>query len=150
MKKCLIFTALLSLLTCCIEKRRTPCDCCENVYLNIDDALKCIDKNPRKTSNDDRLFLIAITDSKNQSWNLIKDRDIISNAKRNYLLIVANKSEISSHEKATQEIQDLIKKYDEEESYFIVANQAMYPFADWGENESKNEIISALQIGSGP
>lgn len=150
MKKQLLFIILVTFLYGCNEKSMAPCDCCENTYTNIDDAIKCIDDNPRKTSYDERLFLIAFTNSKNQGWGIIKDPDIITVAKRNYLLVVANENEINSNNKTTPELRDLIKKYKGQESFFIVANQALYPFRDWNENESKKQIISELKLGNSP
>lgn len=130
MKKQLSFIILVTFLYGCNEKSIPPCDCCENTYVNIDDAFKCIDDNPQKTSYDDRLFLIAFTNSKSKGWGIIEDPEILTVAKRNYLLVVANKNEINSHNKTTSELKGLIEKYKGQESFFIVANQALYPFRD--------------------
>lgn len=150
MRKQLSFIILVTFLYGCNEKSIAPCDCCKNAYVNIDDAFKCIHENPRKISYDDRLFLIAFTNLKDKGWRIIEDPEIIAVAKRSYLLIVVNKNEINSYDKATPELKELIKKYEGQESFFIVANQALYPFRDWGENESKKRIISELQLGNGP
>ncbi len=150
MKKQQLFIIMVSFIYGCNEKSMAPCDCCENAYVNIDDAFRCIEDNPRKTSYDERLFLIAFTNSKNLGWGIIKDPDILSVAKRNYLLVIANKNEIKSNNITTPELKDLIEKYKGQESFFIVANQALYPFRDWNENESKERIISELKLGNGP
>ena len=150
MEKLLTLFLLIIFLIGCNNRTLPPCSCCENAYVNLDDAFKCIDDNPPKTSYDDRLFLIAFTNLKNKGWGIIEDPEIIAVAKRNYLLIVANKNEINSYDKATPELKGLIKKYKGQELFFIVANQALYPFRDWGGNESKKRIISELQVGNGP
>jgi hypothetical protein len=34
--------------------------------------------------------------------------------------------------------------------FFVIANQALYPFANWTENEKKDVIIERLRVGIGP
>ncbi len=150
MRKQLLLITLAVFLYGCNEKSIAPCDCCETSYLKIDDALSCIESNPRETSFDDRLILIAFNNLTNKGWDVIEDLEIITVAKRNYLLVLANKDEINSYAKVTPELRDLIKKYDGQESFFIVVNQALYPFRDWDANVPKNRIISELQLGNGP
>lgn len=150
MNKSILITVIVAFLYGCNQKSIDPCDCCVNTYVNINDAFKCIEENPRKTSYDDRLFLIVFTDSKKKGWEIIEDTDILSVAKRNYLLVAGNKNEINSYNETTPELKDLIKKYEGQETFFIVVNQALYPFRDWDENESKKRIISELRLGNGP
>ncbi len=134
----------------CNEKSLTPCDCCQTAYTKMDDALKCIDENPRKTSYDNRLLLLAFSSLKNKSWDIIEDLETISIAKRNYLLVVTNTEVVSNYAKTTPELNKLITKYEGQEIFFVVVNQALYPIRDWGENESKEHIINELQLGDGP
>ena len=149
MRKLLSLIILVIFLYGCIKKSIPPCNCCETAYAQIDDALGCIAKNPQKTSNDNRLLLLAVTNSNEKSWNLIGDPEVVTFAKRNYLLVVLDVDGFNGYDDVTPELKNLIKKYEEEELFYIVVNQALYPFRDWDGKESKERIIRELLVGDG-
>lgn len=128
------------------------CNCCEITFESIDGALKCIKENPKESTYDNRLLLLAFSnDSNKNDWNIISDQDIISIAKRNYLLITLaeTKSEFIN-KNGTPELLDIIQKHQNENLFFVIVNQALYPFADWNDKEQKENIIDRLGIGNGP
>jgi hypothetical protein len=83
----------------------------------------------------------------NQSlgWNIIHDLEIVKVAKRNYLLVTLD----VNHFQGPPELNKLIRKH-KNESFFVIANPALYPFADWAVDENKDFIISRLSNGNGP
>jgi hypothetical protein len=112
--------------------------------------------NPAKQSpTDERLFLIAFVHKDNAAyqksgWNILKDQDIIDVAKQKYLLIVLNVTEImNSKVKRPPELYEMISKHNED-IFFVITNQVLYPFADWTDRENKNTIIDRLLVGNGP
>jgi hypothetical protein len=152
------FLLLFSLTSCSIAQsdKRTICNCCDLSYTSIDSALSCSSRTPdNATTADNRLFLFAFVNKdlkKNQDagWNIIKDQDIINIAKRNYLLIILDRKDIvfrKGHE--GNELLKTIESYDDT-LFFVITNQALYPFADWTEKERKDIIINRLRVGAGP
>ncbi|MBV1924357.1 MAG: hypothetical protein KUG68_10065, partial [Flavobacteriaceae bacterium] len=90
-------------------------------------------------------------DSNKNDWNIINDDEIISIGKRNYLLITLAKKESEFLNKnGTSELLDIIKTHQNEDLFFVVVNQALYPFANWNDKERKEVIIDKLEIGNGP
>lgn len=151
MRKFLFVIFLISLIVACNNKPNPVCNCCEITYKYIEDALKCIDDNPRETSYDNRLLLLAFTDSNTAGWNLIKDSEIIAVAKRDYLLVTLNKTESAFlYKEGPSELINVMQKHQDEKLFFIVANRALFPFRDWNESEPKKSIIDKLGIGDGP
>lgn len=151
MKKISPLFFLIILFTGWKDKPTPICDCCEITYKNIPDALKCISENPRESSYDNRLLLLAFTDSNIDDWNIINDTEIISIAKRNYLLITLPQTESDFLNKnGTPELLNIIKNYRSEDLFFVIVNQAFYPFADWNGSEKKEVIIDRIKIGNGP
>ncbi|GAB5399246.1 MAG: hypothetical protein Aureis2KO_08310 [Aureisphaera sp.] len=135
----------------CAKKANPECNCCVVTYSNISDAEKCIKENPSETPSDNRLFLLAFSKSDVQGWNSITDPEVISVAKRKYLLIHLKNTESEFlKEKATPELLEVVKKHKSEKLFFVIVNQALYPFADWNDKEQKEVIIDRLGIGNGP
>jgi hypothetical protein len=159
MKTMLIrFVLLFSLASCSIAQsdKKVTCNCCNLSYTSIDSALRCISRTPDNTiTADNRLFLIAFINKdlkkyQDAGWNIINDQDIINVAKRNYLLIILDRNDIvfqKGHE--GNELLKTIESHDEM-PFFVIANQALYPFADWTEKERKDVIIDRLRVGAGP
>jgi hypothetical protein len=159
MKTMLIrFLLLFSLTSCSIAQsdKRAICNCCDLSYTSIDSALSCSSRNPdNATTADNRLFLFAFVNKdlkkhQDASWNIIKDQDIINVTKRNYLLIILDGNGIvlpKGHK--GNELLKTIEIHDET-LFFVIANQALYPFADWSEGEKKDIIIDRLRVGAGP
>jgi hypothetical protein len=151
------FLLFFSLASCGVVQsdKRTVCNCCDTTYTNIDSALNCISLNPSNETNDNRLFLFAfaatdLENNRNADWDIIKDQDIIDAAKRNYLLIILDPKDIAfSKEQQADELIETIKGH-RENLFFVITDQALYPFAEWTETERKDIIIERLEVGIGP
>ncbi len=152
------FVIFFTLTSCCLRTSTQTkiCDCCNITYSSIDSAMNCILKNPiTQSSAVNRLFLIAFVRKdevpyQKIGWNILKDKDIINIAKQNYLLIILNVAEIqNSHVQHPSELYEIINRHNEE-LFFVITNQVLYPFSDWTERENKNTIIDKLQVGNGP
>ena len=152
MRKIWNFLFLIILLFGCKNNSTPECNCCEITYENFNDAIECIKENPKESSYDNRLFLLAFSNESNKNnWNIINDDEIISIAKRNYILITLAESESEFLNKnGTPELLGIIQKHKNEKLFFVVVNQALYPFADWNDREQKEIIIDRLKIGNGP
>lgn len=159
MKKYFHILILFFVLTSCgimTSHKKTACNCCDKSYTNIDSAMNCILQTPDTlTTADDRLFLIAFVNkdveaNQKLGWNILKDPDIINTARRNYLLIILDVNQIKIlKDQTTPELIEKIKGH-KEPLFFVIANQALYPFADWTINEKKDFIIGRLEVGNGP
>jgi hypothetical protein len=137
-------------------KKPSVCKCCGNTYTSIDSAMKCVLQMPEKqTTVDERLLLFAFVSSNveaNQKlgWNIIKEQEIVNVAKQNYLLITLDVNQIEFPKgKSAPELIDKIKKH-KDQTFFVITNQALYPFAEWTIDEDKNVIIDRLRVGDGP
>jgi len=75
-----------------------------------------------------------------------QDNEIIKEAKRRYLLIIL---ESSNADMPNPELTNVIANH-KEDLFFVITNQALYPFADWTSNENKEYIIDRLKVGNGP
>lgn len=141
-----------------LNQKAIVCNCCENTYTSIEDAMNCIKQYPiMNTKADNRLLLFAVInkDIKAQqdlSWNIINDQDIIRVAKQNYLLITLEASElfVIEYNKESSELRETINSYKDESLFFVITNQALLTFADWDSDENKDKIIDYLNIGNGP
>jgi hypothetical protein len=132
------------------------CDCCEQTFTSIDSARKCITNNPYITSSSDpRLFLLAfvrkdVTQNQKLGWDIINDQEIISIAKRNYLLITLDLNNFLIPKNLdTNELNKYIKQ-NKSDLFFIISNQDIVPFSDWTLNDKKSVIIERLGVGNGP
>ena len=150
MNKLITFLVIATFLFGCSEKQYKECNCCETTYTQIDKATSCIDNNPSEASFDNRLFLFAFTNSNKRSWNVIEDAEIVSVAKRNYLLIVLSLEELNEYNSVPPELKTVVNKHKGEELFFVVTNQALYPFRDWDSFEERKRIINELGLGNGP
>jgi hypothetical protein len=155
MSKTLSLLLVVIISSCSIIKHSNNygvCDCCNQAYTNIDSAINCISDNPKSnTTSDNRLFLIAfvnkdIRTNQNKGWTIIEDNDIIQEAKQRYLLIIIDSNET---DRQSPELTNVIASH-KEDLFFVITNQALYPFADWTLNENKEYIIDKLKIGNGP
>ena len=159
MEVSLYIIILLLTLTSCSNRpmsKSKDCDCCIDTYTNFSEALNCIlQTQDKKSTSDQRLLLIAIVNSevkKNQKlgWDIIKDTNIISIARQNYLLITIdqNNFQLPIGLRAPEFLEILNRHIDE--LFFVITNRDLYPFADWTENERKDLIIDRLKVGNGP
>jgi len=154
----LVFVFIVSLtLSNCGKGKTSVCDCCEETYREIKDALYCIhENNISGTTSDNRLLLFAVVNRdiekyQELEWNILNDEDVISTAKKNYLLIILDVNEIPQiKENNNAEFLQTIDRHKNESLFFIITNQALYPFGDWRSNEEKSIIIDRMQIGNGP
>lgn len=130
--------------------KKTVCNCCDKSFTNLDSAINCLVKTPEsKTSAEQRHFLFAFVNKdvkkyQELGWKIIDDKDIVSIAKERYLLIIQdiNNIAIPKHLDASmllEKIKDL-----KNEPYFVIANQALYPFSAWTITENKDFIIERL------
>ncbi|MDO7852075.1 hypothetical protein [Hymenobacter convexus] len=127
------------------------CDCCGTTYTSISVANNCLSKSSSsKTAAEEKLLLIAFVTKNlkaNQElgWTIIGDNQIINLAKQKYLLVTLD----ANHFQGPAELNELIGKY-KNNSFFVIANQSLYPFADWSATDSKEFVISRLVNGNGP
>gem|GEM_PF-3970408 len=149
---------LFFILTSCNQADKTKVGtCCEQTYTNVDDAIKCLSQtnDGNGTSADERLLLIAFVDkdleaNQKLGWDIIKDPDIIKEAKRKYALVIVD----SDHYKipdtdCSSYINESIKN-NSGKTFFVIANQVQCWFGDWTLSDNKESIIQELGIGNGP
>ena len=131
-------------------ENKTDCICCDKTYTNIDSASKC-----GSDPNDYKLFLFALVTKdieKNQQlgWSILKDQDVIEAAKRDYVLIIIDPSDINlSKYSDIKEFNDVINQK-RNEPYFVVTNSVLYPFREFTLSTDKDRIIDDLHLGDGP
>jgi hypothetical protein len=101
------------------------------------------------------LFLLAFVNEdlkahQNLGWNIIGDKEIITEAKEKYLLIILDSNDLKNQNVEAEE--DLFKEIRAHNAkvFFIITNQAFYPFSSWQSNEEKAFIIGRLNTGDGP
>ncbi|MCB2377194.1 hypothetical protein LGH70_06345 [Hymenobacter sp. BT635] len=81
-------------------------------------------------------------------WGIIKSPAVIEAAQKNYLLITLPMQEPLMYN-LSAELQDVISKH-RGQPFFVIVNQALYPFADWKADQDDAFIISRLENGNGP
>ena len=136
--------------------KKTVCNCCDKSFTNLDSAINCLNKTPdKKTSAEQRLFLFAFVSKdvkkhQESGWNIFTDKEIIDAVKENYLLIIQdiNKFTFPKQLDGSAIIEKI--KGRKGEPYFVIANQALYPFSDWTLAERKDIILDRLGVGVGP
>lgn len=146
---------MLLVLGCCscsfLSHQPHICNCCAATYTNINSAQNCLLATvPTHSSADNRLLLIAFFDkdikaNQELGWHILHDQEIIKAAKRNYLLVTLDVNDF----KGSPELLAIIRKH-KKRPFFVIVNQALYPFADWAVDEDKDYIISRLSNGNGP
>ncbi|WP_345049716.1 hypothetical protein [Hymenobacter glaciei] len=142
---------LLVLGDCSCSRQPNICNCCATTYTSVGSAQNCLSETaPYKSTADERLILIAfvtkdIKANQELGWNIINDQAIIQLAKRKYLLVTLDVNGFQS----PPELLGLIKKH-KNRPFFVIVNQALYPFAEWTTVENKDFIISRLVNGNGP
>ena len=108
-----------------------------------------------KTSTEQRHFLFAFVSKdvkkyQELGWNIFTDEEIINAAKENYLLIIQDVNKFI-FPKQLDASAILAKIKDRKgEPYFVITNQALYPFSDWTLTEKKDIILDRLGVGIGP
>ncbi|MES2654811.1 MAG: hypothetical protein V4620_04430 [Bacteroidota bacterium] len=144
-----IITGVFFLLTACTTTQ-TKDNCNNRVYYSIDSALNC-GSDPKYYKS----FLFALVSkdmesNKKLGWDILKDKDIIEIAKRDYVLIIIDPSDIKlNHDSIPNEFADIIKQK-REDTYFVVTNRVFYPFRQFYLSENKERIINELGLGEGP
>lgn len=125
-------------------------NCSDQIFTNIDSALSCDADSKNYKSLLFEFVSKDIEKYKKLGWSVLKDKDIIKTAKRDYVLIVIDQSRINltSHN-MPQELISIIKKQ-KNEPYFVVTNRAFYPFREFDLSVDKEKIIDDLSIGEGP
>ncbi len=159
--KYIIYIVGLSLIaTSCMlmpVHKEKVCDCCAPTYTTIDQALNCLAQHPiSNTSADHRLLLLTfvrqdIKAKQQLGWTILKDPKIITVAQRDYLLVTLDANHFSLKEEHKNErFSDVFLSHKNDSTFYMVVNQAVYPFRDWGPAASTEEIIADLQLGNGP
>ncbi|MES2382004.1 MAG: hypothetical protein V4538_13240 [Bacteroidota bacterium] len=144
-----IITGVFFLLTACTTTQ-TKDNCNNRVYYTIDSALNC-GNYPKKYKS----FLFALVSkdietNKKLGWDILKDKDIIEIAKRDYVLIIIDPSDIKlNHDSIPNEFAGIVKQA-RQETYFVVTNRVLYPFRQFYLSENKERIINELGLGEGP
>lgn len=155
MKFIIVAFVTLIAISGCMDKKALVCNCCEAPYNDVKTAMNCIDQNPTATSYDSRMLLLAFVDKKlekdqSSSWNIIEDQDILKVAKRDYLLVILDVNNLSQIVKDSNELLGVINSHKNESQFFVIVNQAYYPFGDWKNDAEKSMIIGRLEVGNGP
>jgi hypothetical protein len=131
--------------------------CCDKTYTNVDDALKCLSQtnDGNGTTTDERLLLIAFVDkdveaNQKLGWDIIKDQDIIKEAKRKYALVIVdvNQYKIPDNDCAFYMVESIRKNSGK--TFFVIANQLQCWFGDWTLADNKESVIQDLGVGNGP
>jgi hypothetical protein len=159
MKITTLLFALIVLVTGCVSKtsqKDSACNCCAKAYSNLDSAANCILQTPDSTTTAEyRLFLFAFVSKDIQAnqqigWDILIDKDIIDIAKKRYLLVIQDPTAFKFlKQQMTPELNKLINNL-QDKPHFVIANQSLYPFADWKSDEKKEIIIDRLEVGDGP
>jgi len=92
-----LLTLSFVLTNCSTTDKNKVGTCCDKTYTNVDNAIKCLSNtnDGNGTTADERLLLIAfvhkdIEANQKLGWDIIKDKDIIRIAKRNYALVITD------------------------------------------------------------
>ena len=153
-----IIVLLFSLTSCGVltSDKKTTCNCCDKSFTNLNSAINCLVKTPdKKTSAEQRHFLFAFVSKdvkkyQELGWNIFTGEEIINAAKENYLLIIQDINKFT-FPKQLDASAILAKIKDRKgEPYFVITNQALYPFSDWTLTEKKDIILDRLGVGIGP
>lgn len=147
-----VFTLFIILTRCGIltSDKKVDCGCCEQIYINVDSALKC-----GAAPSGYKSFLFALVNSdieKNQAmgWDILNDKDIIETAKRDYVLIIIEPEKVKIPDQyKTKEFLDILKQK-RSQTYFVVTNRVFYPFREFTLQTDKGRIINDLGLGEGP
>ena len=158
MKKTLyILTLLFGLTNCNINDKTIVRTCCDKTYINVDDAINCLSQTDDGdgTAIDDRLLLLAfvtkdIETNQKLGWDIIKDPDIIKEAKKKYALVIldANQYKIPDNDCASYMTESL--KNNSGKTFFVIANQVQCWSGDFTLDRDKESIIIRLGEGNGP
>ena len=139
MKNLLLFLIPIIFFTSCHPKKKEKVGiCCEKTYANVDDAWECFSQTAStENTHDDRVLLVAFVDKnleKNQNlgWNIIKDPEIIKEAKRKYALVIIDKSETKNfpNERLVQSVKEHFKQNSEKPIFFGI-NSLKHHFNEW-------------------
>ena len=131
--------------------------CCDKTYTNVDDAIKCLSQtnDGKGTTIDERLLLIAfvykyIEANRKLGWDIIKDPEIIREAKRKYALVIVDRNQYKIPDNDCRSpIAERIEK-NSGKTFFIIANPEQCWFGDWSLEDDKDWIIQQLANGIGP
>jgi hypothetical protein len=152
-----ILTLLIVLTNCKNTDENKVAACCDKTYTNADDALNCFSRtnDGKGTSADERLLLIAFVNkdveaNQKLGWNLIRDPEIIKEAKRKYALVIAdvNQFKIPDNDCASYMLESIRKNSGK--PFFVIANQAQCWCGEWTPDDGKEGIIQRLGEGNGP
>lgn len=152
----LLFIVLMTVSCANNNANYEACHCCQSTYSTIDSAFTCISANPiMNSTSDNRLLLFAFVNgeikaNQEKGWNIITDEEIVQIARRDYLLITIDKNSVlNPKNNLPPEFISVIKYYNED-LFYVITNQALYPFADWTADEDKDIIVDRLRVGNGP
>lgn len=158
MKKILYITSFLFILInfgCNTQEKL--CNCCDKSFTDINSAITCFEKtkSENETSSDSRLLLIAFVDkdikaNQKLGWQIIKDPEIIEEAKKNYALVIIDSKEYKTLNHQCHSLNFEHQNKDKGKPYFVIANQALCIFGIWTLSDDKELIIDRLGIGDGP
>mgnify|MGYP001151977002 CR=1 FL=1 len=151
------FTFFTTLYGCTVFKNQYFCTCCQEIYTSIAEIEDCKETNEVASKRTPIVLLAFTQDDKvtidDSTWTkILKDKEIIEDVKRRYLLVVLSKSEKNKIiKKGNREINKVIEKYNKDELFFVmVAQDIYYSYWDWNENEDREIILGNLNAGAGP
>jgi len=152
-----ILTIFLGLTNCNSADEYKVGTCCDKTYTNVDDAIKCLSQtnDGNRTTADERLLLIAFVDknlkaNRKLGWKIIKDPEIIMEAKRKYALVIVDRIQYKIPDsECSSPIAERIEK-NSGKTFFIIANRGQCWFGDWTLEDDKDWIIQKLGVGIGP
>src|SRR3989344_6323770 len=91
---------LLLIFNSCIDNvprqyAEMECNCCSKAYTNIDSAVMC-------AMESEKILLFAFVESdlecnRQKGWDILKDKEIIATAKKNYVLVMLRPTETETY-----------------------------------------------------
>lgn len=151
-------TLLVVLASCGVlpHRPRPACDCCAPAYTTIESALRCLEQHPRPTGGaDSRLLLLAFPGQDHPilqptDWTILGSRSLVAQAQVRYLLVtLPGIAPIRYPGVPVQELEEVRKRY-HGQPFFVLVNQALYPFAHWPAGAAEKDIRAKLATGNGP
>ncbi|PJJ60890.1 hypothetical protein [Hymenobacter chitinivorans] len=138
------------------QGRQAACGCCAPVYQSIESAQRCLEPPPGPgRAADSRLLLLAFLGPDQPAtppadWRILGSPALVAYAQKRYLLVTLPANARLRYPGApVPELEEVRQRYPGQ-TFFVLVNQALYPFADWPATADESFIRSRLSNGNGP